>query len=457
MPHAVGPEKSVLSCIFQDPAEYLPRAHELGMTPESFYLPAHQGIFRIVEQLAAEGETVEFIALTTRLHETGELARHGGASGLADIATYNPAGMGFDHHARIILERAALRDLIHATNEIQEAAYGMADDVPALIDDAEKTILAIRDRQFCDKPATVEDDIRAILHDYELRWAGTPRDPGLPTGIKGIDEITLGLRPGELTIIGARPSVGKTALMLNIVEHVCIDHSRPVAVFSLEMPRRQIVERLVISRSGHNSRNDLGPPAKAKLIRVNRAFSDIRKAPLTIDDRSSLTITELQARARRYKKNHGIQAIFVDYLQLLRSKSRQADQNREREVAEISAGLKAIAKELSIPVVCLAQLNREVEKRTGKHAGPRMSDLKDSGSIEADADIIGLLHRADYQAQNSEGNTGGAELAIAKNRNGPTGPVPMTYIANLMRFENGAPAEEPETPAQPKSRYDNEF
>jgi replicative DNA helicase len=341
LPHAVGPEKSVLSCILQDATEYLPRCQEVGIEASSFYLPAHQAIFRTIADVVKKTGSLDIITLTSTLHTTGDLERHGGPSTLADLFTYNPAANHFAHHCRIVTERAALREMIKAANSIIEEAYSIPDDVPASIDTAEKSILAIRDRQFCDKPPTVEDDIKAIIEDYRHRWAGSPRDPGIPTGIHGIDEITLGLRPGEMFVIGARPSVGKTALMLNMA----------------------------------------GP---------------------------------------------------------------------------FSAGLKAIAKELEIPVVVLAQLNREVEKRTGRSAGPRMSDLKDSGSIEADADVIGLLHRADYQGQNIDG-PGAAELIIAKNRNGPTGPVPMTYIAELMTFENGSPVqEEPqEVASERKTRWDS--
>jgi replicative DNA helicase len=255
-----------------------------------------------------------------------------------------------------------------------------------------------------------------------------------------------GLKPGEMFIIAARPSMGKTSFMMNIVEHICIDQQKPSMVFSCEMTTTQIVQRLLFSRARYRL-SDLSKgitPSKKDLLNIRRASEEITNAKLFIDDTAGITINDLRAKARRKKRDEDIQLIAVDYLQLMRSLSKQAANSREREIAEISSGLKALAKELSIPVIVLAQLNRGPEGRTG--GKPRMSDLRESGSIEQDADLVGLLYRSAYYANDNEERKeeeGVADLNLAKNRNGETGDIPLTFVAPLMRFESGHPAQEP--------------
>jgi replicative DNA helicase len=249
-------------------------------------------------------------------------------------------------------------------------------------------------------------------------------------------------------VIAARPSMRKTSLMMNIVEHVCVDLAKPSMVFSCEMSASQLVQRLVFARAKF-ALNQLSrgyTPNKGDLQRIQRACGEIAQSKLFIDDTPGISINELRAKARRKKRDEDIQFIAIDYLQLMKSRTKQAENSREREIAEISAGIKGLAKELSIPILILAQLNRGPESRTGKSLGvPRMSDLRESGAIEQDADMVGLLYRSAYYAEDAEekeAEAGKAELVLAKNRNGETGHIPLTFIAELMRFESGPPARE---------------
>jgi replicative DNA helicase len=251
-------------------------------------------------------------------------------------------------------------------------------------------------------------------------------------------------------VVAARPSMGKTSFMMNIVEHVCLDQGKPSMVFSCEMSSAQLVQRLLFARAkfavSQLSRGYM--PKKQELERVRNASMQIINSKLFIDDTAGISINELRAKARRKKRDEDIQFIAIDYLQLMKSRTKQAENSREREIAEISGGIKALAKELHIPILILAQLNRGPEGRTGKSLGvPRMSDLRESGSIEQDADLVGLLYRNKYYAENEEERAaleGKAELVLAKNRNGETGGIPLTFIEEMMRFESGPPAEEPE-------------
>jgi replicative DNA helicase len=288
--------------------------------------------------------------------------------------------------------------------------------------------------------------------------AGSGKLQGISTGYKDLDRLTNGLKPGEMFIIAARPSMGKTSLAMNIVEHVCLDQKVPTLVFSCEMSSVQLVQRLLFSRSGFfiSKIRDGRQPTKSEIKNILRVSQEIRNSNLFIDDTAGISIDEVRAKARRLKREKKIGLIAIDYLQLMRSHSKQAQGSREREISEISAGMKGLAKELNIPIIVLAQLNRGPESRTGAKLGvPRLSDLRESGSIDQDADLVGLLYRPDYYKDKSEKEPGDeeeqeeedngvgiAELILAKNRNGQTDTVPLTFLAELMRFEARAREEE---------------
>lgn len=444
MPHAQGPEKSILSSMLKDPARWIGRAVEVGLTPGDFYLPAHGTLFEVLRELDARGTDVELVSLVELLHDRGLLENLGGRGAIADLYTYAPNAAHFEAHLEHVLHKSLLRQAIELCTEAIGEAYDVPEEVEGWLDSVEERVLAIRHTAGADDAGTVPDLVAEVFAHLRRRIEGEDDERAIATGFIDLDRMAKGgLKPGEMFVVAARPSMGKTSLMMNLVEHVALDQELPVLVFSAEMTGFQLIERLAFSRARFDA-SRLGKgfrPDKGELVRLKRAAGEISSAPLYIDDTPALPIDMLRAKARRIHREHGIRLVAIDYLQLLRSKSRQAADSREREVGEISSGVKALAKELGIPVVVLAQLNRGPEARTGSRIGlPRMSDLRESGTIEQDADLIGLLYRAAYYAdpEDAEEVAGEAELILAKNRNGETGPVPLTFLDKLMRFETRA-------------------
>lgn len=446
LPHALGPEKSLLSSMLQDPAEYIMRAQEKGLTHDHFYHPSHRTIFKVMNEQAENGYEIELVSFTQTLVDRDLLDKIGGASAITEIYTYSPTAAHFDHHLDIIKDKFTLRNIISSCTDAITRSFEDQEEVAALLDEVEQKIFAIREGAEIEEAPTVKQDIKKVIAEFEEFLAGGGAPMGITTGYKKLDEMSNGLKPGEMFIIAARPSMGKTSFVMNLIEHICLDCKLPSMVFSCEMTSSQIVQRLLFARAKYaitNLRNGI-KPNKKDLQAIKRAAAEIAESKLFIDDTAGISISELRAKARRKKKEENIQVIAIDYLQLMRSTSKQAQNSREREIAEISAGLKALAKELSIPVIVLAQLNRGPENRGGS---PRMSDLRESGSIEQDADMIGLLFRSAYYAEDQEERDeqdGIAELNVAKNRNGPTGSIPLTFIKELMRFETRAFDVEPE-------------
>jgi replicative DNA helicase len=464
LPHAVGPEKSLLSSMLQDPQEFMGLAMEEGMTQDHFYLPAHSQLFGFMADLFTAGHPIELVSLVQKLLDKGMLERVGGPAAVTDLYTYAPSSGNFRHHLAHVRDKWILRSMIQHSNETIAQAYDQPDEVAELLDQREAAFLAIRNQKDTPRETTLRTIVDDALDDIQRQFSGDQQLDGISTGFEGLDKLGCRLKPGEMFVIAARPSMGKTSLMMNIVERLCIDQGRRGLVFSVEMTSKQIVKNLINSRARFN----IGQlargykPNKADLQRMQRSALDIAQAQLLIDDRSDLSVGQFRAIARRKHKDKPLEWIAIDYLQLMKSGSKQAKDSREREVAEISAGIKGLAKELGIPIVVLAQLNRGPEGRTGKNLGkPRMSDLRESGALEQDADMVGLLYREAYYAQDDEAkaaSAGRAQLDLAKNRNGATGACPLTFIAELMRFEDGAPEPEPDMFSQPaprKSRFDD--
>lgn len=448
LPHALGPEKSLLSSMLQDPQEWIGVAIEEKLTAEHFYLPAHTTLFGFLIELFEAGTEIELVSLVQKLLDRGLLDRVGGPSALTDLYTYAPSPGHFRHHLQLVKDKFVLRSIIQNSNEAISQAYDAPDEVAALLDTVEARILAIREGAETNKAPTTKQTIDQVIDQFQALLAGEKGAQGFSTGYEELDRKSNGLKPGEMFVVAARPSMGKTSLMMNIVEHVCLDLNKPSMVFSCEMSSFQLVQRLLFARARFAmSQLSRGyTPNKGDLQRIQRAAMDVSNAKLFIDDTPGISINELRAKARRKKRDEGIEFIAIDYLQLMKSRTRQAENSREREIAEISAGIKGLAKELELPILILAQLNRGPEGRTGKSLGvPRMSDLRESGAIEQDADMVGLLYRTAYYAEteeDKEAEAGKAELVLAKNRNGETGHVPLTFIAELMRFETGPPARE---------------
>ena len=450
LPHALGPEKSLLSSMLQDPQDYIGVAVEERLTAEHFYMPGHATLFAFLIELFEAGHEIELVSLVQRLLDRGLLDRVGGPSALTDLYTYAPSPGHFRHHLQLVKDKFVLRSIIQNSNEAIAAAYDAPDEAATLLDTVEAKILAIREGSETNKTLTIKSLVEEVSEQFQALLAGEQGTHGLSSGFEELDRMSGGLKPGEMFVIAARPSMGKTSLMMNIVEHICLDHGKPSMVFSCEMSAFQLVQRLMFSRAKFAMSQLLRgyTPNKGDLQRIQRAAMETAAARLFIDDTPGITINELRAKARRKKRDEDLQLIAIDYLQLMKSRTRQAENSREREIAEISAGIKGLAKELNIPIVILAQLNRGPESRTGKSLGvPRMADLRESGAIEQDADLVGLLYRSAYYAEtpeDKEAEAGKAELVLAKNRNGATGHIPLTFIADLMRFESGPPAHEAE-------------
>jgi replicative DNA helicase len=438
LPSSIDAEKGVLSSILLSPRETLITAVEKGITAEHFHHPAHGTIFAALEELSKVNSPIDLITVTQALSDRNQLDQIGGASVLVDLQTFLPTATNADYYIDIIREKHLLRRMIAVCTASAARCYEEQGDVKALIDDVEKQVFTVaEDRVRGDLPE-IKDHVNAALDAIELLYKNRGQVTGVPTGYKQLDNMTNGLHPSEMIVIAARPSMGKTALAMNIAEHVAVDKQIPVAVFSLEMSSQQLATRLLCSRARvnlHHIRNGIMPKnAQQELF---KAVTEYSASKMVIDDTAGLSINELRAKSRRLMDKHGLGLIVIDYLQLLKSPSKRGQENRQIEIAEISNGIKALAKELTIPIIVLAQLNRKSEDRgDGK---PRISDLRESGSIEQDADVVGLLYRSAYYAKDEEEKSekgGEAELIIAKQRNGPTGEVPLTFLSEFTRFES---------------------
>ena len=442
MPFSDEAEKGVLSCLLQSPSELLNDA-QISLPHESFYHPANRQLYEVLLEFNKKVLPVDLVSLSTYLLDKGLMDKIGGPSVLPELLSFVPTPAHYPHYKGILSDKHLLRRIISACTEGIQSAYEYQEDVPGLLDRVEQRVLAVReDTQSKDAIKTLKTHITEAIDSIEasLLTPGVLR--GLPTGYKKLDNISNGLQGGEMFIIAARPSMGKTSFVMNIVEHIAVEKQTPVAFFSLEMSASVLVRRLISGRAQVSmGRMNNGLLNREEQRKVMTACGQLQNAHIFIDETPGLDILDLRAKARRLKKQHGIQLIAIDYLQLMTSSSKRGKENRQIEIAEISAGLKGVAKELDIPIVVLAQLNRQVENRKGGR--PMLSDLRESGSIEQDADMVGLLSRTDYagskqeadeEKPDDESKKGEAVLIMAKNRNGPTDDVPLRFIAEHMRF-----------------------
>lgn len=447
LPFSDEAEKGVLSCLLQDPAERLAECR-VTLPAASFYHIGNRTVYEMLLQCYDKNIPIDVVTLSNIMRDQQLLDKVGGAAAISELYTFVPIAAHFTYYKKVIISKYMLRMLIHASSLNIHQAYEHGkespdEDVTTLVDHAEQRVLGVRES------VGAEDGIRSLSQhvmeaidsiEYMLAHPGQLR--GLPSGYSKLDSMTSGLQGGEMFVIAARPSMGKTSLAMNIVEFIAVDSNSPCAVFSLEMSATMLVRRLLVSRA-RLSMSDLtrGLLNRAQQESLARATRDLQKAQIFIDDTPGLDVMELRAKARRLKKQYGIKMIAIDYLQLLTSGSRRAKDNRQIEIAEISAGIKGLAKELDVPIIVLAQLNRAVESRKGQR--PVLSDLRESGSIEQDADMVGLLTRTDYAGAKMEADDekeqdpeskGDALLILAKNRNGPTDDVPLKFIDHSMRF-----------------------
>jgi replicative DNA helicase len=441
-PHSVEAEQGVLGSMLISPREAIAECVE-KINEEYFYVPAHQTIYTALVELWNAGQAIDLITFTQILRDRNLLESVGGAAFVTSLFTFVPTAANVQYYLEIVRDKFILREIISASTESVRRAYEEQDEVNNLLDEVEQRIFAVGEDRFKGEMLSMKEQVMSTLESIEKLFENKGAITGVSTGFRDLDKLTSGLHSSEMIVIAARPSMGKTALAMNIAEHAAIEVKLPVAIFSLEMSAQQLVQRMLCSRARVNLANTRdGFLAEADFPKLTHAASKLAEAKIFIDDSAGLSILELRAKARRLKAQQDVQLIIVDYLQLLRSTSRRAQDNRQLEISEISAGLKGLAKELKIPIIVVAQLNRNPEIRTGSGKGvPRLADLRESGSIEQDADLVGLLVREEYYADSDEERTeleGKAELIIAKQRNGPIGQVKLTFLKKFTRFEDRA-------------------
>jgi replicative DNA helicase len=410
---------------------------------EYFYVPAHRTIYSALVDLWNVGQAIDLITFTQVLRDRNLLEAVGGASFVTSLYTFVPTAANVGYYLEIVRDKYILRQIIAAATESVRRAYEEQDEVDNLLDEVEQKIFAVGEDRFKGQTLSMKDQVMEAIETIEKLYERKGGITGISTGFIEFDRMTSGLHPAEMIVIAARPSMGKTAFAMNIAEHVAIQEKLAVAVFSLEMSSQQLVQRLLCSRARVNLKKVRdGFLGERDFSSLTSSASKLAEAKMFIDDSAGLTILELRAKARRLKAQHDIRLIVVDYLQLLRSTSRRGQENRQIEISEISAGIKGLAKELNIPIIVVAQLNRNPENRTGDSKGrPRLSDLRESGSIEQDADLVGLLVREAYYADTDEEKeeaAGNADLIISKQRNGPIGDIPLTFLSEFTRFEDRA-------------------
>ncbi|MBV9488857.1 MAG: replicative DNA helicase [Verrucomicrobia bacterium] len=439
LPFSEDGEKGVICSLLLSPRDIADQC-VLRLQTDAFYIPAHQIVYELVLEFNEKGKPADFVTLKQALKDRGQLEEIGGPEYLDELYSFVPTAANANYYIEIVREKYVLRRLIMACNKLSTQCYDQQDELSTLLDEAEREIFAITGEHVKTDVIPTKDLVMEAIEQIERLYEHRGAVTGLSTGFIELDRMTNGLHAAEMIVIAARPSMGKTAFAMNIAEHVAIDVGKPVAVFSLEMSSQQLVQRLLCSRAKvdlQKVRN--GFLSERDFPSLTTAAAKLAAAKMYIDDTPGLSILELRAKARRLKSAYNVDLIVIDYLQLLRSTSRRAQDNRQLEIAEISSGIKSLAKELDIPIIVIAQLNRQPDTRAKEGGRPRLSDLRESGSIEQDADVVGLLMRPEYYETDDEGKqekSGEAELILAKQRNGPTGDIPLVFLKQFTRFEN---------------------
>ncbi|SDM97861.1 replicative DNA helicase [Bacillus sp. OK048] len=430
-PQNIEAEQAVLGAIFLEPSS-LTVASEI-LIPEDFYRASHQKIYNAMLKLNDEGKVVDLVTVTEDLAAAKLIEDTGGVSYLSELAQSVPTAANIEYYARIVEEKSLLRRLIRTATEIASDGYAREDEVEALLSEAEKNILAVAQRKNAGSFHSIKDVLVRTYDNIEEMHNRVGDITGIPTGFAELDRMTAGFQRNDLIIVGARPSVGKTAFALNIASNVAIKTDENVAIFSLEMGAEQLVMRMLCSegnidaqrlRTGSLTDDDWG--------KLTMAMGALSNSGIFIDDTPGVKISDIRSKCRRLKQEHGLGMILIDYLQLILGSGRSGE-NRQQEVSEISRSLKQLARELKVPVIALSQLSRGVEQRQDKR--PMMSDIRESGSIEQDADIVAFLYRDDYYDKESE-NKNIIEIIIAKQRNGPTGTVSLAFVKEYNKFVN---------------------
>lgn len=440
-PQNIDAEQSVLGAILIE-NDALYKAVEI-ISIDDFYKEAHRKIYLAMIDLSEKNEAIDLVTITEYLKKKNDLDIVGGATYISQLSNAVPTAANIRYHAKIVHEKAILRNLIHTATEIVTRGYEGTRDVEELLDYAENAIFSIAEKKIKPSFTAIREIIKDSFEAIERLSEKKERVTGSPSGFIDLDILTSGFQPSDLIIVAGRPSMGKTAFCLGIAQHVGIEKGKHVAIYSLEMAKEQLVIRMLCSEARVDSQKlRSGFLSKSDWPRLTTAAGRLSEAPIFIDDTPGTSVLEMKAKARRLKAEHGLSLIIVDYLQLMSGRMdrrRGGGDTREQEISEISRSLKALAKELSVPVIALSQLNRAVEARQDKR--PMLADLRESGAIEQDADVIIFIYRDEVYKQTEE-NKGRAEIIIGKQRNGPVGKVDLAYIDKYTRFENLEKAHE---------------
>lgn len=428
-PHNIEAEQAVIGAVFLEP-EALSAASERLM-PEDFYRASHQRIFEAMMKLTDKGEPIDLVTVTTSLSNEKKLDEAGGVAYLSDLAASVPTAANIIYYSKIVEEKSILRRLIRTATDIVTSGFATEDDVEDVLNEAEKNILEVSGRKNSGAFKAIKDVLIDVYDNVEQLQHHDADVTGIPTGYRDLDRITSGFQRNDLIIVAARPSVGKTAFALNVAQNVAVNTDENVAIFSLEMGADQLVSRMLCAEGNIDSqRLRTGKLEADDWSKLTMAMGSLSNAGIFIDDTPGIRVSEVRSKCRRLKQEQGLGMILIDYLQLIQG-SGNSRENRQQEVSEISRSLKALARELNVPLIALSQLSRGVESRQDKR--PMMSDLRESGSIEQDADIVGFLYRDDYYDQESE-KQNIIEIIISKQRNGPVGNVELAFVKEYNKF-----------------------
>ncbi len=430
LPNNLEAERSILGAILLDDKAIFTVLETLKS--HDFYLEGHRRIFEKMSLLTARSRPIDLVTLKDELQRSDELESAGGAAYLASLTDGLPRAINIEHYAQIVREKSTLRRLIQISNEIMARSYQSEEPATEILEQIERAIFELAGQQFRTGFSPIDPLVSTVYAQIEEVSNRKTLVTGVETGFTELDKMTAGLHPADLIIIAARPGLGKTSLALNISQHVAIKKHQVVGIFSLEMSKEQLVKRLLCAEAEIDAHKvNTGYLNKEDWGRLGRAAGALSQTKIFIDDSANISITEMRSKARRLRQEHGLDLLIVDYLQLMSGSERRYE-NRTQEISQISRGLKAIAKELSVPVLAISQLSRAVEARRGDHR-PQLSDLRESGSIEQDADIVLFIYREEMHNPTEE-NSGVAELIIGKQRNGPTGSMQLAFVKQFTKF-----------------------
>lgn len=447
-PHDGNAEQSVLGCILLDPVMGMGHCADTFKSQDVFYDLRNQTIYGTMVKMMEKLIPIDLVTLCSELKNLNVLDEIGGQNYIVELPNTTPSAHAIESYISIVHDKFLLRGMIQACSHAVENIYDYQGEVSAIMDEVERDILRVRQASVVNKTDTVRQLVQKSIQAIEDMTHQSGHLTGVPTGYSDLDKMTWGFQPGEMIVIAARPSMGKTSLAMNIVESVAVHQELPVGVFSLEMTAQSLMMRMLCSRARVNLRNVReGFLAERDYPKITNAAAKLASSPIHIDDSSGLSIQALRAKARRMHHQYGIRLFVIDYLQLLNNAtSRRRDDNRQQEVADISSGIKGLAKELNVPIVVLSQLNRDIERE--KNRRPRLSDLRESGAVEQDADVVGLLYKPTTGEDDDgpEDQAVAVNLLIAKQRNGPTGDVNLTFLKTYTRFESAAKVADNDIP-----------